>query len=106
LKQPGTYDLIERIDVIYNSFSQQSFADGISTLLLISGHSGTGKTTEVLAELTATVPSGSIMEMEVKTTGSNGLDIGGLKLLKFRHSQPSPGLVFQILSTIFMLLKI
>jgi len=39
----------------------------------------TGKTTEVLAELTATVPSGSIMEMEVKTTDSGGLDIGGTR---------------------------
>jgi hypothetical protein len=39
----------------------------------------TGKTTEMLAELTATVPSGAIMEMEVKTTGSKGLDIGGTK---------------------------
>jgi len=39
----------------------------------------TGKTTEVLAELTATVPSGSIMEMEVKTTDREGLDIGGTK---------------------------
>jgi len=39
----------------------------------------TGKTTDVLAELTATVPSGAMMEMEVKTTDSGGLDIGGTK---------------------------
>ena len=39
----------------------------------------TGKTTEVLAELTATVPSGSVMEMQVETTDSSGLDIGGTK---------------------------
>jgi len=39
----------------------------------------TGKTTEVLAELTATVPSGALMEMEVKTTDHKGLNIGGTK---------------------------
>jgi len=39
----------------------------------------TGKATEVLAELTATVPSGSIMQMQVETTGREGLDIGGTK---------------------------
>jgi len=36
-------EAIERIHVIYNSFSQQSFEDGFSTLLFISGNSGTGK---------------------------------------------------------------
>jgi diguanylate cyclase (GGDEF)-like protein len=35
---------IERIHIIYNSFSQQTFDDGISTLLILSGDSGTGKT--------------------------------------------------------------
>ncbi|ETR73034.1 MAG: hypothetical protein OMM_01253 [Candidatus Magnetoglobus multicellularis str. Araruama] len=39
----------------------------------------TGESTEMLAELTASVPSGSMMEMEVNTTGSAGLDIGGTK---------------------------
>jgi len=34
---------IDRIHVIYNSFSQQTFDDGISTLLVISGDTGTGK---------------------------------------------------------------
>ena len=34
---------IEKIHVIYNSYAQQPFSDGISTLLLISGKSGTGK---------------------------------------------------------------
>jgi len=34
---------IERIHVIYNSFSQQNFDDGISTILIVSGETGTGK---------------------------------------------------------------
>jgi diguanylate cyclase (GGDEF)-like protein len=34
---------VDRIHMIYNSFSQQTFDDGISTLLVISGASGTGK---------------------------------------------------------------
>ncbi|ETR69537.1 MAG: hypothetical protein OMM_03876 [Candidatus Magnetoglobus multicellularis str. Araruama] len=38
-------ETIDKIQSIYNSFAQQSFTDGISTLLLISGESGTGKTT-------------------------------------------------------------
>jgi diguanylate cyclase (GGDEF)-like protein len=37
-------EAIDRIHVIYNSFSQQPFDDGLSTLLLISGKPGTGKT--------------------------------------------------------------
>jgi len=32
-----------KIHVIYNSFSQQTLSDGISTLLLVSGNPGTGK---------------------------------------------------------------
>jgi len=37
----------------------------------------TGEATELLAELTATVPSGSVMEMEVDTTDASGLNLGG-----------------------------
>lgn len=36
-----------------------------------------GEPTELLAELTATVPSGSVMEMEVDTTEAGGLNLGG-----------------------------
>jgi len=37
----------------------------------------TGEATEMLAELTATVPNGSVMEMEVDTTDAGGLNLGG-----------------------------
>ncbi len=36
-----------------------------------------GEATELLAELTASVPSGSVMEMEVDTTGAGGMNLGG-----------------------------
>jgi len=39
----------------------------------------TGDKNDMLAQLTATVPSGAVMEMEVNTTDHKGLDIGGTR---------------------------